>query len=247
MKVIGRTLPGAPPGLLQVGGVSNFANLGTYHSSPDKGGPGYFLPPQLSFTEALRGFEDHAVLRRAHRDRRRPLEAAADRRPRHHLDALPAPLVLPQPDRPRAVRRGRADRQHPRRPERRGHRRPRAARRGGRGALRPHHPRRRAADLARLPVRGPQHAAAGALLLDRVRVAETVNKLFRFKRCFEIGSPSGLWSIAWRELRTINGRSRLSRATAAGKVTALPDVCRRHLRRARFAALRQLRGKRGPR
>jgi hypothetical protein len=56
----GRILPGAPPGLLQVGGVGR--GLGyTVRGAPDPEPPPLNLPSGVSFVEPMRGYEDFAV------------------------------------------------------------------------------------------------------------------------------------------------------------------------------------------
>ncbi len=58
----GRVLPGAPDGLLQVGGVSSGYLLGTISSDQDRSRSGslILLPSGIAFTEFLRGYEDYA-------------------------------------------------------------------------------------------------------------------------------------------------------------------------------------------
>jgi hypothetical protein len=59
----GRWLPGAPAGLLQVGGVRGGGPLtGTWMSQPPgEAGPNVLLPGGISFVEPLRGYEDYAL------------------------------------------------------------------------------------------------------------------------------------------------------------------------------------------
>jgi hypothetical protein len=62
VSVAGRALPGAPAGLLRVGGTPNGTLLGTWHfqQNPQDGSP-INLPQDLAFTEAVRGYEDYGL------------------------------------------------------------------------------------------------------------------------------------------------------------------------------------------
>lgn len=61
LEVRGHMLPGAPEGLLQVGGVPRGVLTGTWMSRRGAPGPDIVLPGGVSFVEPLRGYEDHAV------------------------------------------------------------------------------------------------------------------------------------------------------------------------------------------
>jgi hypothetical protein len=62
VTLAGRALPGAPAGLLRVGGVPDGTLLGTWHfqGNASDGSP-INLPQDLAFSEAVRGYEDYAL------------------------------------------------------------------------------------------------------------------------------------------------------------------------------------------
>ncbi|RKH26108.1 hypothetical protein D7Y13_21825 [Corallococcus praedator] len=59
LSAVGRYLPGAPDGLLEVGGILPGQAFFTSRDSTDEGSLPLQLQPGLAFTEYLRGYEDH--------------------------------------------------------------------------------------------------------------------------------------------------------------------------------------------
>jgi hypothetical protein len=61
-SLAGRALPGAPPGLLRVGGTPIGTLLGTWHFQQNQAdGSPINLPQDLAFSEPVRGYEDYAL------------------------------------------------------------------------------------------------------------------------------------------------------------------------------------------
>jgi hypothetical protein len=62
LTAVGRTLPGAPAGLLRIGGVPNGTVLGTWHFQQNAADFSPInLPQDIAFSEPVRGYEDYAI------------------------------------------------------------------------------------------------------------------------------------------------------------------------------------------